>query len=142
MSKSAMALKWLLLTGGAYFLGVSIVSMLRIKAPVLSVYYSLPSYGYEDSMISFLSFGWSVFLFTASLDPARNREAVKGVMVTGVAAILGLHIINTATDFQSLAQSVNPRVFLLEERGLALYFGAIILCYVLSSHGQEGQSPH
>jgi hypothetical protein len=30
---------------------------------------------------SHLSFGWSVFLFTASLDPVKNREAVKAILI-------------------------------------------------------------
>ncbi len=142
MGKSTMTLKWLLLIGGVYFLAISIVSMLRIKVPVLSMYYSLPSYGYEDRMISFLSFGWSVFLFTASLDPVRNRDAVKGVIVTGVAALFGLHVINTVTDFTSLAPSVNPRVFRLEARGLGVYVGALILCYFLSAKEDEAHERH
>jgi hypothetical protein len=142
MGKSTMTLKWLLLIGGVYFLAISIVSMLRIKVPLLFVYCSLPSYGYEDRMISFLTFGWSVFLFTAALDPVRNRDAVKGVIVTGVAAVLGLHVINTVTDFKSLAPSVNPRVFRLEARGLGIYVGALILCYFLSTKEDEAHERH
>jgi hypothetical protein len=52
MNKSTAILKWLLLAGAVYFLAIAIVHM-------LFVYYDLPSYGYQDRIISFLSFGWS-----------------------------------------------------------------------------------
>ncbi len=132
MGKSTATLKWLLLAGAVYFLGISIVHMLRIKIPLLFVYFSVPSYGYQDRIISFLAFGWSVFLFTASLDPAKNRDAVRAVLIAGIGAIFGLHVINVVTDFRALSPDVNPTVFRLESRALSVYVAALIFFYFLS----------
>ncbi len=132
MNKSAMTLKWLLLTGAIYFLAVSIVHMLGIKVPLLFVYYTVPSYGYQDRIISFLSFGWSVFLFTASRDPVKNREAVKAVLIAGLAAIFGLNVINSVTDFHGLSPDIHPLVFQIETLGLSIYEAALIFFYFLS----------
>jgi hypothetical protein len=84
MSKSVSVLKWLLLIGALYFLGVAIAHMLRIKVPLLFIYFDLPSYGYQDRIISFFSFGWSMFMFVASLDPVKNRESVKAIIIATV----------------------------------------------------------
>ncbi len=133
MNKSTAALKWLLFGGAIYFLAISIVHMLRIKVPLLYVYYNVPSYGYQDRIISFLSFGWSVFLFTASFDPVRNRAAVKAILIAGLAAIFGLHVINSVTDFNALSPDIHPLVFRIETLGLSVYVAALIFFYFLST---------
>jgi hypothetical protein len=132
MSRSASILKWLLLVGAIYFLAIAIVHMLRIKIPLLFVYYDVPSYGYQDRIISFLSFGWSVFLFTASSDPVKNRETVKAVLIAGFIALLGLNVINSITDFQKLAPGIDPAVFRREALVLGAYEAALILFYFLA----------
>jgi hypothetical protein len=138
MGKHTTKLKWLLLTGAVYFLGIATVHMLRIKVPLLFVYFSIPSYGYQDRIISFLAFGWSVFLFSASKDPVKNREAVKAILVAGIGALFGLHVINTVTDFRALAPAVHPLVFRIESGVLTLYFAALIFFYYLSK--KEGMN--
>jgi hypothetical protein len=132
MNKSTTTLKWLLFAGAIYFLAISIVHMLEIKVPLLFVYYNVPSYGYQDRIISFLSFGWSVFLFTASLDPVKNRALVKAILIAGLAAILGLNVINSVTDFHALSPDINSLVFRIETLGLTVYVAALIFSYYLS----------
>ncbi len=109
-----------------YFLAIAIVHMFSIKIPLLFVYYDLPSYGYQDRIISFLSFGWSVFLFTASTDPIKNRDAVKAILIAGLASIFGLNVINSITNFQALSPDVRPTVFWIEVLGLSIYEAALI----------------
>lgn len=133
MGRNTTVLKWLLLAGAVYFLGVAIVHMLRIKVPLLFVYFSVPSYGYQDRIISFLSFGWSVFLFSASLDPVKNRDAVKAILIAGIGAIVGLHVINVVTDFHALSPDIHPSVFRIESRTLGAYVVALIIFYFLST---------
>ncbi len=132
MNKNTAILKWLLLGGAVYFLAIAIVHMVRIKIPLLFVYYDLPSYGYQDRIISFLSFGWSVFLFMASTDPMKNRDAVKAILIAGLALIFGLNVINSITDFQALSPNVRPVVFWIEVLGLSIYEAALILFYFLA----------
>ncbi len=137
MGRNTTILKWLLLAGAVYFLGVSVVHMLRIKVPVLFVYFSVPSYGYQDRIISFLAFGWSMFLFSASLDPVKNRDAVKAILIAGIGAIFGLHVINVVTDFSALSPDVHPLVFRIESRTLSAYVVALIIFYFLSAKENE-----
>jgi hypothetical protein len=138
MGKSTLILKWLLLAGAVYFFAIAVVHMLRIKIPMLFVYYDLPSYGYQDRIISFLSFGWSIFLFAASVDPARNRETVKAVLIAGFTGILGLSVINSITDFHTLAPGVDPAVFRREVFVLGAYEAALVLFYFLAKKEKAG----
>jgi len=133
MSKSVTMLKWLLLMGAVYFLAVALAHMLRIKIPLLFVYFDVPSYGYQDRIISFLSFGWSVFLFTTSRDPVKNRGAVKAILIAGLGAIFGLTVINSVTDFRALSPEINPSVFQMETLGMSAYVAALIYYYFLST---------
>jgi hypothetical protein len=132
MIKSVATLKWLLLAGALYFLAVAIVHMFSIKIPMLFVYYDVPSYGYQDRIISFLAFGWSVFLFTAAGDPTKNRSAVKAILIAGLVAIFGLNIINFSTDFRILSPHIQPSVFRKEVFVLSVYEAALVLFYFLA----------
>ncbi len=132
LNKNTALLKWLLLAGAVYFLAIAIAHMLRIKIPFLFVYYDLPSYGYQDRIISFLSFGWSVFLFSASVDPMKNLGAVKAILIAGVFAVVGLNVINTVTNFRALSPDIHPSVFRGETIVLSIYVVALILSYFLA----------
>ncbi len=134
LNRHSVALAWLLLVGAIYFLGVAAAHMLRIKIPVLFVYYNVPSHGYQDRIISFLAFGWSLFLFTASRDPIKHHELVKTILIAGVAALFGLHVINGTTDFHALSADANPTVFRWESRGLSVYVVALIIFYFLATN--------
>ncbi len=137
MTKSTATLKWLLLAGAVYFLAIAVAHMLRIKLPFLFVYYDLPSYGYQDRIISFLSFGWSVFLFTASLDPVKNRDAVRAILIAGLGAVSGLHVINNVTDFHKLFPETDPAAFQKETFVLTAYVASLIYVYFLSTKTDE-----
>lgn len=137
MDRRTRTLKWLLLAGAVYFLAISIAHMLRIKVPFLFVYFNVPSYDYQDRIISFLSFGWAAFLFSASADPVKNRDSVRVVLVAGMGAVLGLHVINTVTDFRALSPAVDPLVFHVEAGVLTVYVAALVFFYFLS--GKEGR---
>jgi hypothetical protein len=133
MNKSKTILKWLLFAGAIYFLTVSIAHLLEFKVPLLFIYYNVPSYGYQDRIISFLSFGWSVFLFSASRDPMKNRSAIKAILIAGLAAVFGLQMINSTTDFSVFSPAIHPSVFALETFGLSIYVGVLIYLYFLST---------
>lgn len=134
MRKSETMLKWLLLVGAVYFLAIAVVHMLRMKIPLLFVYFDVPSYGYQDRIISFLSFGWSTFLFMAARDPIKNRDAVKAILISGLGAIFGLTVINSVTDFRALSPDINPSVFRIETLGLSVYVAALIFSYFLTTN--------
>lgn len=133
MSKNTAILKWLLLAGALYFLGISIAHTFGIKVPLLYVYFSVPSYAYQDRIISFLSLGWSVFLFTAFIDPVKNRVLVRAIHVAGIIAIIGLSVINSVTDFRSLSPNIQPSVFWMETLGLGVYVALLGFFYYRST---------
>jgi len=133
MSKNVTTLKWLLFAGATYLLAISIVHMLGIKVPLLFIYYNVPSYGYQDRIISFLSFGWSAFMFTASRDPLKNRGAVKAILTAGLGAIFGLTVINNVTDFHALSPEIDPSAFQMETLVLSAYVAALIFYYLLAT---------
>jgi hypothetical protein len=137
MSNSERMLKWLLSIGALYFLALAMVHMLGIKVPVLFVYYNVPSYGYQDKIIAFLAFGWSLFLFTTSRDPLSNRSQVKAILVAGIGAVSGLTVINQITDFEKLSPGIDPSVFQFETFGLSVYVGLLIYCYFLATRKQD-----
>ncbi len=139
MSKNCTILKGLLLTGGLYFLAVSIAYMMRVKIPVLNIYYNVPSYGYEDRIISFLAFGWSVFMLSAAADPVENRSQVKAVLIAGIAATFGLHVINAITNFHKYAPDIHRRIFRFEALGLSAYVAALLYSYFLAFKGIEAR---
>lgn len=132
MRKNAATLKLLLLAGAVYFFAVAIAHMFGIKIPMLFVYYNVPSYEYQDRIIAFLAFGWSVFLFTASIDPMRNSIVVKAVLTAGLAAVLGLNVINRITNFQTLSPNIDPAVFRVETLVLSAYEAVLIVFYFLA----------
>ncbi len=121
MDRTISVLKWSLLAGSAYFLGIAVAHMFGVKIPGLFVYFNVPSHAYQDRIISFLAFGWSVFLFTAFTDPVKQRSLVRAILVSGAVAVGGLSLVNSVTDFQTLSPSANVRVFWMETLGLLGY---------------------
>ena len=129
MNKDIQKLKLLLLLGSVYFFLVAIFHMIGIKIPPLFIYYNVPSYTYQDRIISFLAFGWSVFLFTAFLNPIKNRILIQAILIAGAGAIIGLELVNTFTDFQTLSSDINLMIFRLETLGLAIYLILLVIFY-------------
>ena len=71
--RSRRILKGLLLAGSIYFFLIFLVHLFEIKVPGLYLYPSLPSYTYQDTIISLLAFGWSLFLLAGFVfNPSFN----------------------------------------------------------------------
>lgn len=111
MSTNFRILKWSLLAGAVYFFSVSVVHLLGIKVPILYIYFNVPSNAYQDRIISFLAFGWAMFLFTAFTDPQKQGALVKAVLVAGAGALLGLSINNLVTASRRSVPGSTPRPF-------------------------------
>ena len=126
-------LKWSLFAGALYFFSVAVVHMLGIKVPMLFIYFNVPSNAYQDRIISFLAFGWAVFLFTAFTNPQKQSALVKAVLVAGAGALIGLCINNLFTDFQSFSSDINVNVFWLETTGIFIYWLWLVIFYFLST---------
>ena len=135
MNKNIRKLKLLLLSASVYFFLVATFHMIGIKIPPFFIYYNVPSYAYQDRIISFLALGWSVFLFTAFLNPIKNRILIQAILIAGAGAIIGLELINTFSDFQTLSNDINPIIFRFETLGLAIYL-ILLLVFYNKSKGQ------
>jgi hypothetical protein len=122
MSANLRILKWSLFAGALYFFLISVVHLLGIKAPILYIYFNVPSNAYQDRIISFLAFGWAVFLFTAFTDPQKQVALVNATLVAGAGALVGLAINNGVTGFQDYGMDINPAVFWLETAGVFVYW--------------------
>lgn len=73
-----------------YFIAVSLAHQLGFKVPMLFVFYNIPSERYQDLIISFLSFGWSMLFATGFLDKELKTRIQAPVLISGLAAICGL----------------------------------------------------
>ena len=132
MDSKLKILKFSLLAGAIYFALVSIAHMIGYKVPILFVYFDVPSYPYQDRIISFLAFGWAIFLFTAFLNP-KNKDLIKAILISGTVAIIGLVIINLTTDFTILSKDININYFWMETMGLLVYILWLIYFYIKSA---------
>ena len=128
MNRETRILKWSLFAGGSYFLAVSSAHMLGTKAPLLFVYFNVPSLAYQDRIISFLAFGWAVFFFTAFKDP--QVRLVRAVLVAGAGAIAGLAAINLLTDFQALSPGVGITAFWAQTTVLFTYWLWLLILHL------------
>ena len=129
MKRDINILKGLLLACSLYFFLVSVAHLIGLKVPILFIYYNVPSYAYQDKIISFLAFGWSVFIFTAFLNPIKNSLLIRAILIAGAGAIIGLEFINTYTDFESFNNGNNRNIFRLETLGLATYLTLLVIFY-------------
>ncbi len=102
-------LKFLLYSGAVYFFGVAIAHAIGSKIPGLFVYYNVPSYPYQDRIISFLTLGWAglFFLTARRMDPVY----IKLILIIGLAAIIALVVNTSITDFKYLDSSISGSEF-------------------------------
>jgi hypothetical protein len=110
-------LRYSFLAGALYFGAIALVHLFGIKVPGLFIYFTVPSHQYQDSIISFLAFGWALFFYRGFRDPA-NGGAIT--LAAGV-ALLGLANINLSTDFAQLDAAVTTAPFWLQWGGLCGY---------------------
>jgi hypothetical protein len=130
MNRSQRILQLSLFAGVIYFLLVSVAHMLGVKVPFLFIYYNIPSYVYQDRIISFLSFGWAMFLFSGAMNVKKNMvEIVKYVLFAGVGAVIGLCIINLSTNFNDSSANMNVFTFWLETILLSAYLVWLTVFY-------------
>ncbi len=120
-------LKLSLLLGGIYFLLIAIAHAIGLKIPGLFIYFNVSSHGYQDKIISALSFGWAIFFFTAS--STLSRKLIKSILLAGAVALSLLIFINYTTPFKSISEQINPNIFHLETALLGIYWLWVLIWY-------------
>ena len=121
-----MILKYSFLAGAAYFFFIFLFHILGIKIPGFFIYYDIPSYQYQDQIISFLAFGWSLFFYAAS----KIKEVIPFVLVSCFVALLSLANINSSTDFYALSNSANSTPFWIQTAILLVYVSWLTVFYL------------
>jgi hypothetical protein len=119
--------KILLLSGAVYFFAAACAHLFGAKIPGLYLYFNVPSYAYQDKIISLLAFGWAGFFYSAFLNPVKNL--IKTILLIGAAAIMILVAINLTTDFKPLGKNIDTRWFYLETAVLFIYWLVLFAGY-------------
>lgn len=120
-------IKITLFCGAIYFLLMAIAHAIGLKIPGLFIYFNVPSYAYQDKIISLLTFGWSIFFFTAARNP--SKELLKSIILIGAFALIMLTFININTDFPSFSEKIKSNLFHIESGILFLYWGWLLFWY-------------
>ena len=120
-------LKYSLLSGSIYFLLIFLAHALGQKIPGLFIYFSVPSFDYQDKIISALSFGWAVFFFVFFV--TLSKTIIKSILLSGVFVLIMLSFVNFNTDFKSLSDQINNNVFHLEVGVLFIYWLWLLIWY-------------
>ena len=126
-------LRWSLRAGAVYFICVSAVHWAGVKIPGLFIYYSVPSYAYQDRGIGTLALGWAALLFAAS----RQFSIIPAVLAAGVAGLLGFSLINLSGEMRTLASPHDLRMFWVEIFALAVYVGWV--AFLAAAVRREGE---
>ena len=130
-------LKWSLLSIAVYFLAVSGAHFFGFKIPMLYVYYDLPSTVYQDKLISFTTFGWSMFFVAGYSSVNRDSlRSVRYIVFAGAYAVFMLSFINIVTDFKQYPTS-HPWVYWLETIILSVALTWIAVLYKILKRRQE-----
>ncbi|MCJ7580831.1 MAG: hypothetical protein MUP98_09900, partial [Candidatus Aminicenantes bacterium] len=114
--------------GSIYFLLIAIAHAVGLKIPGLFLYYNVPSYVYQNKIISLLAFGWSAFFFTTASHPAKR--SIKTIIFIGAVAVGMLTFININTNFLILSETIHPTLFHIETGILFIYWLWLVFCYI------------
>ncbi|MFC2169473.1 hypothetical protein ACFLRM_02755 [Acidobacteriota bacterium] len=125
-----------LFCGAIYFFLVAVAHVVGFKIPGLYIYFNVPSYVYQDKIISLLAFGWAIFFYTAAI--IQSKKLIKSILIAGFVALAMLIFINLTADFTSLPGSINSQWFLLEAGLLFIYWLWLLLSY---NKAKENLSP-
>ena len=118
-------LTFLLYAGAVYFFGVALVHSMGLKIPGLYVYYNVPSYAYQDRIISFLAFGWGGFFLLAA--KKRDKDIIRLIVYIGLVAVIALVLNTFITDFKQLDPGVSSSDFKWIIGALFFYWLALVM---------------
>lgn len=91
-------LKISLLAGAILFFFMALAHLFGLRIPGLYIYYNLNSLNFQDKIISALSFGWSIYFYTAFKLP--HKLLLKAILFSGIIAIVILAYINYNEDIE------------------------------------------
>lgn len=123
-------LKILLFAGFIYFFLMAAAHFIRFKVAGLYIYFQVPSYAYQDKIISVLVMGWALFYLQAAMDPVRNLAVVRTLIASGTLALIGLSINTVLLDSSLLNSVLQPVYIWIHLAALFTYLLALTYSYV------------
>lgn len=122
-------LKWILVMGFLYFFSMSLAHLLQLKIPGLYIFYAVPSYAYQDKIISILSMGWALFYLQAALNPGGHRSIIRVLLVSGALGLFGLAAIALDPQIKMLNPQLSSHLIWLQIVLLLIYFLILLSAY-------------
>ena len=136
--REATILKWSLAAGALYFLLVAIAHRTGIKIPGLFIYFDLPSFTYQNLIISLLAFGWACFFLLGALLVGRGIVLTTGLhLIAGVVAVAALVRINLTGGLKELAAGTT-RPYWIQTGVLGAYLIWLCVFYLLALRRENG----
>ena len=119
-------LKISLLGGVAYFCCMSAAHFIGFKVPILFVYWDVPSFHYQDMIISFCAFTYACLFFAAF----KHRAVLPAVLVAMAGTTLGLSAVNLSGDLQEKIEGASTLAYWLQTGmigGIGAWLGLLYL---------------
>ena len=138
MSPQAAVLKWSLAAGALYFLLVAVAHRTGIRIPGLFIYFDLPSFAYQNLIISLLAFGWACFFLLGALLAGRGIVLPIGLhLIAGVVAVAALVRINLTGEVRELAAGIT-RPYWIQTLVLGAYLIWLCVFYLQALRRENG----
>ena len=123
-----------------YFFLMASVHFIGFKVAGLYIYFQVPSYVYQDKIISVLVMGWALFFLQAAPDPVRNLAVVRTLIASGILALIGLSINTVLLDSSLLSPLLKPAYIWIHLAVLLAYLFMLTYSYAkISPKVQRGR---
>ena len=129
---SRAILKWLLLILAVYFLFVAIAHQLQLKIPGFYIYWNVPSFAYQDIIISALAFGWAAFFALGAVLVSAGSVAPVALHVgAGLVAWASLVRANMTGELRVFVDDFT-RPYWIQVGALGFYLALLTAFYILA----------
>ena len=129
MMKHRSFIKILLYAGFVYFFSMATVHFTGFKVAGLFIYFQIPSYAYQDKIISVLVMGWALFYLQAAMNPVRNLATIRTLIMSGALALFGLCINTVLMNFSLLNPLSKPAYIWIHLALLFVYLATLTYSY-------------
>jgi hypothetical protein len=139
-STARSVLRFSLLPGAAYFLLVAVVHQFQWKVPGLYIYFDVPSFAYQDMIISALAFGWAAFFVLGFVLAGTGRFRLVWLQLSaGLVALATLVRVNTIGELRVFVDDLT-RPYWIQAGVLGLYLAELVVVYALALQDQRRSS--
>eukprot|EP00039_Didymoeca_costata_P024027 m.9034 g.9034 ORF g.9034 m.9034 type:complete len:140 (+) comp3996_c0_seq1:88-507(+) len=133
--KPEKLLRMALQTGVLYFISMATAHFTSFKVPLLFVYYDVPFYAYQDSIIAFCVLTYCLLFIAAS----EHRVIVPYALACMFFTTVGLMNVNLHSDLQKAIGEGNSTMnYWIQTAGVGFY-GAVLFYLYLTQEQREGK---